>query len=98
MDIEILYVSDCPHLDAATARLGEALRVTGVDATIRRTAVDTDEGARALGMRGSPTILIDGRDPFAATADPSLSCRLFRTGDGYDAAPSTDQLVAALTS
>ena len=34
-------------------------------------------------MRGSPTLLIDGRDPFAVPgAGPALACRLYETEDG----------------
>lgn len=43
-----------------------------------------------LGMHGSPTLLVDGRDPFAeasseqraASSEPSVSCRLYRDDDG----------------
>jgi hypothetical protein len=47
---------------------------------------------------GSPTLLIDGVDPFAAPGEPaSLSCRLYRLPDGsLDGVPSLDQLRAAL--
>jgi hypothetical protein len=99
VDIEILYVPECPHLDAAAGRLREALAMTGVDADVRHTSISTDDEARSRGMHGSPTILIDGRDPFATgTTTGSLSCRLFRTEDGHDGAPTTGQLVAALTA
>jgi hypothetical protein len=99
VNIEILYVPDCPHVDAADERLREALAMAGIEADIRRTAIDTDDAARSRGMRGSPTILIDGRDPFAnGTTPASLSCRLFRTADGHQGAPTTGQLIAALTA
>ena len=99
MDIEILTVPDCPHRDRVIDRLREALEVTGVAADVRHTSIETDQAARARGMHGSPTILIDGRDPFATAATtPSLSCRLFRTDDGHDGAPTTGQLVDALTA
>ena len=49
-------------------------------------------------MHGSPTVLIDGSDPFAAPgADASLSCRLYRDEAGrVQGAPSAGQLRAAL--
>lgn len=44
-------------------------------------------------MRGSPTILIDGADPFAVgAAEPSLSCRLYETASGLDGSPSVAQM------
>jgi len=42
--------------------------------------------------RGSPTILIDGRDPFATGAEPiGMSCRVFRTEDGPQGPPTEAQ-------
>jgi hypothetical protein len=52
-------------------------------------ANETD--AAAAGMHGSPTLLVDGIDPFAAPGQPtSLSCRL--------AVPSADELRRVLTA
>jgi hypothetical protein len=49
--------------------------------------------AERVGFRGSPTILIDGRDPFATGAEPiGMSCRVFRTEDGAQGAPTEAQL------
>ena len=53
--------------------------------------------ATGLGMAGSPTILVNGRDPFAQGAEPSLSCRLYCGGDGPpDGAPSVEDLIKVL--
>ena len=42
-------------------------------------AVTGETEAARLGMTGSPTILLDGADPFAAAgAVPGLSCRIHR--------------------
>jgi hypothetical protein len=45
-------------------------------------------------MHGSPTLLIDGRDPFAQPgAQASVSCRLYRGADGRaSGAPSVTEL------
>jgi hypothetical protein len=50
---------------------------------------DEDQAAQ-WGMRGSPTLLVDGVNPFAAPATPpGLSCRIYRDESGRaDAAPS----------
>ena len=58
---------------------------------------DEDQAARR-GMHGSPTILIDGIDPFAVPGQPaSVSCRLYRDSDGRaDGAPSVRQLRRAI--
>jgi len=49
-------------------------------------------------MHGSPTLLIDGVDPFAEPGQPpSLSCRLYRDDDGRTSgAPSAGQLRHAI--
>ena len=48
-------------------------------------------------FRGSPTLLIDGVDPFADLDAPiGLSCRLYKTEHGYSGAPTLDQLRAVL--
>ncbi|MEU4195690.1 alkylmercury lyase family protein [Kribbella sp. NPDC026611] len=51
-------------------------------------------------MTGSPTLLLNGTDPFATvTVAPSLSCRLYRGDQGQVVRiPSTDQLRTALTA
>lgn len=99
MNIEILYVPDCPHAAPAEARVREAASRAGVVADIRTTSIASSDDARERGMRGSPTILVDGRDAFSSdmATDGSISCRLFVTGAGREGAPSVDQLVAALT-
>lgn len=57
---------------------------------------DQAEAERSA-FNGSPTILIDGRDPFAEPgATPSLSCRIYRTSHGPAGAPGLDQLRKAL--
>jgi hypothetical protein len=59
--------------------------------------VATPEDAERLRFRGSPTILIDGRDPFANEAAPfGLSCRVYRTERGLEGSPSLEQLREAL--
>ena len=67
-------------------------------ASVREIQLDTPEEAVRAGMHGSPTILIGGVDPFAgAPGEASLSCRLYATSNGLDGAPTTAQLVEALT-
>jgi hypothetical protein len=96
--IEILHVPDCPNLDRIRTRLREALRAAGVTASVRELEVATPDAAARAGMRGSPTLLIEGRDPFAAdAARPSLSCRLYRTASGVAGAPDLTQLVEAVS-
>lgn len=99
MKIDFLYVSDCPNRPIARNHLDRALEQAGLPAAIvgEREVGSSEEAAR-LGMRGSPTILIDGQDPFADADQPvSLSCRLYPSDAGRSGAPSVEQLVGVLT-
>lgn len=98
MDIEILSVADCPNLDQARQHVDAALLVLGMAADVRITEVSDGETAARVRMRGSPTVVIDGRDAVATdAAEGSLSCRLYPSADGMRGAPTVDQLVEALT-
>lgn len=96
MELTLLTVPGCPHAEIFEQRLAVALG--GRAAPVARREVSDAAGARRLGLHGSPTLLIDGADPFAGPDEPaSLSCRLYRLPDGnLDGAPSVDQLRAVL--
>lgn len=97
MDIEILYVDGCPNAPAAREALDAALATAGVEASVRATEVADAATAVSRGMRGSPTILIDGVDAVSSDAPAgSMSCRLYRTEAGLQGAPPLEQLVEAL--
>lgn len=98
MEIEILVVSDCPNQRVAEERLRQALDSKGmgeVNVTIR---IITDQAdAEQSGFTGSPTIRINGHDPFAdSSAAPSMSCRIYRNPDGPAGAPDISELRQAL--
>jgi hypothetical protein len=97
MQVDIAHVPECPNLSLASSRVRQALEQLGRAATVREIEVTSEEAARALGMPGSPTILLDGRDPFASGAAPSLSCRLYPTASGVQGAPSVADLVKVLS-
>lgn len=98
MRIELLYVPDCPNRTLAREHIDRALLGTGLPAVVSEREVRTSEDAARLGMHGSPTILIDGRDPFEAASEPAgLSCRLYVAESGVRGAPTVEQLIAALT-
>ncbi|MCC3768781.1 hypothetical protein K6I34_000781 [Streptomyces sp. UNOC14_S4] len=98
MKIEVLVVPDCPHQQLAERRLRQALDDAGMAATGYTTRVIAEQAeAERSGFTGSPTILIDGRDPFAQPgAAPSLACRIYRTPDGPAGAPGVDQIRRAI--
>ena len=97
MDVSLLYFDGCPNWRETQERLRVALERTGSDATVTYVHVGTQEEAERLAFRGSPTVLVDGRDPFADADDPvGLSCRVFRTPDGLRGAPTVEQLCEGL--
>jgi hypothetical protein len=98
MRIEVLTVSGCPHRPLALTRLRDALDVAELDTIVVERVVDDPVEAAAVGMAGSPTILVEGRDLFGADPlEPSISCRLYRSARGVEGAPTVDALVDALT-
>lgn len=97
MRVQLLYFDECPNWRVTDARLREALEAIGQPVEVERVLVRTPEQAEEWGFRGSPSVLIDGEDPFAQAGAPvGLSCRLYRTPDGIGGSPTVGQLVDAL--
>jgi len=96
MKITLQYFDGCPNWET-TARHLSRLVEEGLDATIGSELVDSHEAAVTRGFRGSPTVLIDGTDPFADEGAPvGLACRIYRTEDGHAGSPSLPQLRQAI--
>jgi predicted DsbA family dithiol-disulfide isomerase len=97
MRLQILHVPDCPNNAVLTQRLG-TLIVRRDDVVVEHRVIRDEAEAAARGMTGSPTLLVDGADPFAvAGQSPSLSCRLYTDEAGaISGAPSLAQLRAVL--
>jgi hypothetical protein len=97
MELVLLTIPDCPHAAVFEERLQAALTgLTG--AVLRRRQIAERREAERAGMAGSPTLLINGVDPFAAPGQVAgLSCRLYRDAEGRPAgAPSVEELRRAL--
>jgi len=95
MDIELLYFDDCPNWRATAERLARVAAERGLPVGHRK--ILTAEEAVAAGFRGSPTILIDGIDPFALGDEPfGLACRLYPTPDGPAGSPTVEQIEQAV--
>ena len=97
MDLTVLAIAGCPHAALMEERLAAALAGGPPAVIIQRVITDPEEAARA-GLHGSPTVLVDGRDPFAAPGQPaSMSCRLYDNGPGLvEGAPSVGRLRQAI--
>ncbi len=98
MKITLQYFDGCPNWKLLEQRLAKAVvEAQVVGAEMVRERVESPEEAVRLGFRGSPTVLIDGKDPFASEGDAiGLACRVYRTANGEDGLPSVEELRAAL--
>ncbi len=71
--VTLRYFDGCPNWKVALARLHEAIDGVGVDhVQIEVERVETPERAQELRFRGSPTILMNGTDPFDDDDDQRL--------------------------
>jgi hypothetical protein len=95
--VQLLYFDGCPHWTAMEERLRQALVHAGNSQLIERVLVETPEAADELRFAGSPSILLDGRDPFPTPSKKfGLTCRMYPTPGGPAGTPTVDQLVAAI--
>jgi hypothetical protein len=95
--VTVQYFDGCPHWQVADQRLKTVLAVRRDDIHVEYQLIDSAEKAEQAGFHGSPSILIDGHDPFVTGEEPiGLTCRVFHTERGREGSPSEDQLRAAL--
>lgn len=78
--VQLIYFTGCPNVDAARAAVRAALDAAGVATHVEEVDVGRpDAPAWAQGW-GSPTILVDGRDVTGAGRAGAAACRLYRGG------------------
>lgn len=96
MRISVQYFDGCPHWQIALERITETLESTALKAEVTLQEV-TAADAERLRFGGSPTILVDGEDPFPReNTSFALSCRMYRTERGVEGSPSVTQLATVL--
>ncbi|MEX1004542.1 MAG: thioredoxin family protein [Acidimicrobiia bacterium] len=97
MVVTLMYFDGCPNW-RYTKRLLDCLPVE-FDCDLRLRLVSTPQEAEQVGFRGSPTVLIDGVDPFADRDAPTgLACRIFATPEGLRGSPTVDLLRSVLAT
>ncbi len=97
MDVTLLYFDGCPGWSTLDRRLRALSGEFGYEVTHER--IETAEAAEQAHFIGSPTVLVDGRDPFARGDEPpGLACRLYETPAGLAGSPTLDQLRAVLAA
>jgi hypothetical protein len=100
VEVSLLYIADCANRSLAQARLVEALaRVGRPDQLIDLVLVASADAADQPQFRGSPTILVDGVDPWAPSGPTprGLACRMYFSAGQPSGAPSVEEIVQALT-
>ena len=99
MKVTIQYFAGDPNWFTARDRVRTVLDALGqgsVEIELQR--ISSSEEAHEFRFRGSPTILIDGEDPFGSEESGyGLISRIYRTEEGTDVAPSELQLRDALS-
>ena len=97
MEITLQYFNGCPNWEVLDQRLAEVVNDRS-DVRVIRQLVETPEDAVRLGFHGSPTVLVDGIDPFAdERTHVGLACRMFRTPAGIAGSPTVEQLREAIS-
>ena len=80
MFLTVLQIENCQNAESLIAELQVLIRDRS-DVTLNSIVIHSEEEGRRLGFHGSPTILIDGKDPFPAPEIPvGLSCRRYPGG------------------
>ena len=98
MELSVLYFDDCPSYQIALEDLRLITAEMGWEGSIDLIRVGSHTDAERLGFRGSPTVLVNGHDPFVDSRTPiGLACRLYRTETGYRGSPSPAMLRQAIT-
>jgi hypothetical protein len=98
VEVTVRYFDGCPHWQTVDDRLRGVLHTLGrADVTVVYEKVETPEDVERLGFVGSPTLLIDGHDPFGVpNAAVGLACRVYRTPAGLEGSPTVEQLTEVL--
>ena len=97
MIVTLQYFDGCPNWRYTKELLGSLSAEFDFDLLLR--LVSTPEEADRVGFRGSPTVLIDGTDPFANVEAPTgLACRVYATPDGLRGSPTVDLLRSAIAA
>jgi hypothetical protein len=96
MEITLQYFDGCPNWKITEERLA-VVTAERPEITVTRHQVETFEEAERVGFHGSPSILINGVDPFAgAGVGVGLACRIYQTPQGPAGSPTLEQLRAAV--
>lgn len=93
VEVTLQYFEGCPYWQVTESHLQQ------LGVTPRYQLIETIEAAVESGFLGSPTVLINGIDPFLdPDSEVGLACRVYRTPDGSAGSPTIEQLRKAISS
>ena len=95
--IDLVYDADCPHKELARANIKVSLSNYAGEIDLHEwSSSDPKCPPHVLGF-GSPTILIDKREITGMLSVAGMrGCRIYRTSNGQEHAPSVNQIRDAL--
>lgn len=95
IQIELIYDSSCPNIEAARAVLSEALAKAGLPAHWQEWNKDWPTSPEYARNYGSPTILVNGRDVVGVEPEPDADCCRVYFDHGDKRVPALEVLIAA---
>lgn len=82
IEVEVQYFNGCPNSDVLIENVKHVITHLDIEINYVETLVNTNQIAQAIKFRGSPTLLINGKD-FEYADEPdkaNLSCRYYPQG------------------
>jgi glutaredoxin len=94
MIIEVQYFRGCPNSSEMINRVKEAIKSFEENIEYREILVEDNDLAEKLNFRGSPTVLINGKDLEGRdlVESASLNCRIYENG-----LPSVEKIKSRLS-
>ncbi len=97
MNITLQYFDSCPGWKLVDRHVKDIIEQRRLDASFDYQRIETSQDAEKYQFPGSPTLLIDGKDPFSTGLLPvGLACRTYATETGMAPSPSVEQLEEAM--
>ncbi len=97
MTITLQYFESCPNWKVAESLVKSILEEHGLGVDLEYQLIEPTEEAEKYQFAGSPTLLIDGHDPFASDLAPiGLACRTYTTAAGPAESPTIEQIEEGL--
>ena len=98
VQIDVLYTPDDENAQTVANLVEKVVADQGIDAQIEYTVIKSDKQAFDHGFIGSPTIRVNGVDPWPIPNAPAgMRVRLFFTAEGPLDYPSYEMLVEAIS-